>query len=51
MQPIYLDNAATTPMKKEALEAIHAALWDYATKNGITIEGLRPPKKDIHDEC
>ena len=34
-----------------AEEAIHAALWDYATKNGIVIEGLRPPKKDIHDSC
>lgn len=33
-----------------AEEAIHAALWDYAQKNNITIEGLKPPKKDIHDE-
>ena len=30
-----------------AEEAIHAALWDYATKNGITIEGLEKPKEDI----
>ncbi|MBO5509594.1 MAG: Fe-S cluster assembly scaffold protein NifU [Lachnospiraceae bacterium] len=30
-----------------AEEAIHAALWDYATKNNITIEGLRPPVDDI----
>ena len=30
-----------------AEEAIHAALWDYATKNGITIEGLEIPKEDI----
>lgn len=35
-----------------AEEAIHAALWDYAEKNGITIEGLEKPKSDIseHDE-
>lgn len=33
-----------------AEEAIHAALWDYAEKNGITIEGLKKPKADIHDE-
>ena len=35
-----------------AEEAIHAALWDYAQKNGITIEGLEKPKSDIsdHDE-
>lgn len=32
-----------------AEEAIHAALWDYAQKNGIAIEGLQEPKKDIHD--
>ena len=32
-----------------AEEAIHAAVWDYATKNNITIEGLKPPKKDVHD--
>ncbi len=32
-----------------AEEAIHAALWDYATKHGITIEGLKPPKNDIND--
>ena len=32
-----------------AEEAIHAALWDYATKNGITIEGLEKPKSDIHE--
>ena len=31
-------------------EAIHAALWDYAEKNNIKIEGLRKPKKDVHDE-
>ena len=33
-----------------AEEAIHAALWDYAEKNNIKIEGLRKPKKDVHDE-
>lgn len=32
-----------------AEEAIHAALWDYATKHGIEIEGLQKPKNDIHD--
>ncbi len=26
-----------------AEEALHAALWDYAQKNGITIEGVKPP--------
>ena len=30
-----------------AEEAIHAALWDYAQKNGIEIEGLEQPKSDI----
>ena len=35
-----------------AEEAIHAALWDYAEKNGIKIEGLEKPKSDIseHEE-
>lgn len=33
-----------------AEEAIHAALWDYAEKNHIVIEGLKKPKKDIHEE-
>lgn len=32
-----------------AEEAIHAALWDYAQKNNIVIEGLNPPKSDIHE--
>ena len=32
-----------------AEEAIHAALWDYAEKNGIVIEGLEKPKNDIHE--
>lgn len=33
-----------------AEEAIHAALWDYAKKNGISIPGLEKPKSDIHEE-
>lgn len=33
-----------------AEEAIHAALWDYATKNNIVIEGLDKPKTDIGEE-
>ena len=33
-----------------AEEAIHAALWDYAEKNGIKIEGLEKPKTDIHED-
>ncbi len=33
-----------------AEEAIHAALWDYAQKNGIEIEGLEEPVEDIHDK-
>ncbi|MGI5983691.1 MAG: Fe-S cluster assembly scaffold protein NifU [Sakamotonia sp.] len=35
-----------------AEEAIHAALWDYAEKHGIEIQGLEKPKSDIseHDE-
>lgn len=32
-----------------AEEAIHAALWDYAQKEGIKIEGLVKPKNDIHE--
>ena len=32
-----------------AEEAIHAALWDYAEKNGITIEGLEKPVSDISE--
>lgn len=33
-----------------AEEAIHAALWDYAQNHGIEIEGLEPPKNDIHED-
>lgn len=32
-----------------AEEAIHAALWDYCQKNGVTIEGLQKPKNDISE--
>lgn len=32
-----------------AEEAIHAALWDYAQKRGIAIDGLEEPKADIHE--
>jgi len=31
-----------------AEEAIQAALWDYAQKNGIKIEGLQQPESDEH---
>ncbi len=30
-----------------AEEALHAALWDYAQKNNIVIEGLKKPVDDI----
>ena len=33
-----------------AEEASHAALWDYAQKNGIEIQGLKKPKSDIGEE-
>ena len=33
-----------------AEEAIHAALWDYAEKHHITIEGLKKPKNDISED-
>lgn len=33
-----------------AEEAIHAALWDYAEKEGITIEGLEKPVNDISEK-
>lgn len=33
-----------------AEEAIHAALWDYAQKNGIVIEGLEKPVDDIEEK-
>ena len=32
-----------------AEEAIHAALWDYAERKGIVIEGLKKPVSDIHE--
>ncbi|HHX60865.1 MAG TPA: Fe-S cluster assembly scaffold protein NifU [Epulopiscium sp.] len=36
-----------------AEEALQAALWDYAKKNGISIEGLEEPKEDQdhHDQA
>ncbi len=33
-----------------AEEALQAALWDYAVKNNITIEGLEEPKETDHHE-
>lgn len=33
-----------------AEEAVHAALWDYAQKKGIVIEGLEAPKEDDEEE-
>lgn len=32
-----------------AEQAIHAALWDYAQKNGIEIKGLDRPVNDIEE--
>ena len=32
-----------------AEQAIHVALWDYAQKHGIEIEGLEPPVDDIEE--
>ena len=32
-----------------AEEALHAALWDYAEKNNIVIDGLKKPVNDIDD--
>lgn len=34
-----------------AEEAIHAALWDYAQKNHIVIEGLQEPVNDIAEKA
>lgn len=33
-----------------AEEAIHAALWDYAEKNNVVIEGLKKPVSDIAEK-
>ncbi len=33
-----------------AEEAIHAALWDYAQKNNLKIDGLQKPGYDIHED-
>ena len=32
-----------------AEEALRAALWDYAQKNNIVIDGLEPPVNDIDE--
>lgn len=32
-----------------AEETLHAALWDYAEKHGIKIQGLVRPVQDIED--
>ena len=32
-----------------AEQAVHAALWDYAQKNHITIEGRKPPVNDVDE--
>ena len=32
-----------------AEQAVHAALWDNAQKNNITIEGLKPPVNDVDE--
>lgn len=32
-----------------AEQVVHAALWDYAQKNNITIEGLKPPVNDVDE--
>lgn len=34
-----------------AEEALNAALWDYAKKNNIVIEGLKEPVEDIEGHC
>ena len=31
-----------------AEEALRSALWDYAQKNNLVIEGLEPPKEEGH---
>lgn len=33
-----------------AEESLHAALWDYAQKNNIVIEGIEEPKEFDHDD-
>ena len=32
-----------------AEQAVHAALWDYAQKKGLVIEGLKPPVDDVDE--
>ena len=43
---------ATSSMATELVKGktIHAALWDYAEKNGIKIEGLEKPVNDISEK-
>ncbi len=33
-----------------AEESLHSALWDYAQKNNLIIEGLEPPKEHSEEE-
>ena len=40
---------ATELVKGKSIQEIHAALWDYAEKHDIKIEGLEKPKSDIHE--
>ena len=42
---------ATSSMATEMIigKTVHAALWDYAQKNNITIEGLKPPVNDVDE--
>ena len=37
------------PCSLLAEQAVHAALWDYAKKNNIVIEGLKPPVNDVDE--
>jgi len=51
---VVLDELGGLPPEKThcsvlAEEALQSALWDYAQKNNIIIEGLEPPK-DEHEE-
>ena len=34
-----------------AEQAVNAALWDYAEKHGIVIEGLEKPKEDVYEDA
>ena len=37
------------PVKVHCSLLAEEAIWDYATKNHITIDGLKKPKSDIHE--